>query len=65
MEQGNRVAREQVVDMEFDLKTEVNVAAKTQDMENAIATFTETNFSSYLSLGNMDLARLRDLCQDA
>lgn len=65
MEQGKRVTKELVVVGVFDPEAEVDVATKTLEMEDVMATFTETDFAGYLCLGNMDLARLRDLCQDA
>lgn len=49
----------------FDPKVEVDVATNTREMEDAIATFTEIDFVGYLRLGDIDLAGLRVLCQNA
>ena len=50
---------------EFNPEMEVNVAAKTHEIEDAMVAFTETDFVGYLLLGNMELAGLHVLCQDA
>lgn len=41
------------------------MATKVQEMEDVVAAFTETDFVGYLFLGNLDIAGLRDLSQDA
>lgn len=49
----------------FDPEVEVDVATMTREMEDVIAVFTKTNFAGYLRLGDIDLAGLCALCQDA
>ena len=50
---------------ELNPEVEVDMATKTQEMEDGMTAFTETNFIGYLRLGNLYMAGLRDLCQDA
>ena len=64
VEQGKGDLRELVVARKFDPKVEVDVATKTREMEDAIATFTDTDFVGYLHLGDIDLAGLCVLCQN-
>ena len=65
MEHGKRAFRELVIAGNFDPRVEVNVATKTREMEDTIATFMETDFASYLRLGDIDLVGLHALYEDA
>lgn len=60
-----KVVRELVIAGEFDPEGKVDVATKTQNMEDSMATFTVTNFPGYLHLGSLDIVGLRYIRQDA
>ena len=62
VEQGKKIVWEQVSAGEVDRKSEENVAVMTQEMEDAIVTFTKADFVSYLLLGALDVDGLRNLC---
>lgn len=65
VEQGKRIVWEQVSAGEVDPKSEENVVARAQEMEDALVTFMETDFVGHLCLGTLDVAGLRNLYQES
>ena len=65
VEQGKRDAKELVTAREFNPEVEVDEVTKIQEMEDVMASLTETDFACYLCLGSLDMVGIRDLCQDA
>ena len=65
LEQGKRIVWDQVYTREVDPKSEENVVARTQEMEDALVTFTETNFVRHLHLGALDIVGLCNLYQES
>lgn len=65
VEQGKRIILVQVSVGEFDAKSEEDVASRTQEMEDTLVAFTETDFANHLHLASLDMAGLCSLCQEA
>lgn len=65
VEQGKKIVWEQVSAGEVDRKSEESVAARTQEMEDSLVTFMEMDFTCHLLLGALDVAGIRDLCQES
>ena len=65
VEQGKKIAWEQVSVEEVDPKSEENVVARTREMEDVLVTFMETDFVGYLYLGALDVVGLRNLFQES
>ncbi|CAI9292546.1 unnamed protein product [Lactuca saligna] len=64
MENGKQVIREQVAARKF-VSRELDVAAEhAQAMHDAIKFFMETDFASYLRLGELDIGSLCQICND-
>lgn len=61
---GKQVVREQVATGKFTLREPSAIKHHTHSMHASVETFMETNFSSNLHLGQLDIEGLHRLCCD-
>ncbi|CAH1412212.1 unnamed protein product [Lactuca virosa] len=64
VENGKQVIREQVVAEKFVFREKDATLEHAQAMHAAIKSFMETEFASYLCLGELDIGGLRQICDD-
>lgn len=64
VERGKQMVREQVVVRKFDHRESSIIVDLIQAMHAFVKAFMETDFASYLRLGELDLGGLRQLCND-